>query len=238
MPNAKVVAIVSGGMDSVTLLYHLKDQDFPTHVVSFNYGQRHVRELECARWHASKLGMTHQIVDVPIDLPGSALTDDKIEVPEGRYDNNNMKITVVPNRNMIFLSIAAGIAISRQTHLLAIAVHNGDFAIYPDCRPEFINNFISTVRSGNRGFVDANFSVKTPFLFYSKAQIVKLGLKLKVPYDHTWSCYKGGGIACGRCGTCVERLEAFAANKVEDPIAYADRDYWKQAIKEFDFDHD
>ncbi len=234
MPNAKVVAIVSGGMDSVTLLYHLKAQDFPTHIVSFDYGQRHVKELVCANWHAKALGMTHQIVKLPLELAGSALTDNSIGVPEGRYDNENMKITVVPNRNMIMLSIAAGIAISRDTHLLATAVHNGDFAIYPDCRPDFINKFTAAVRSGNQGFVDANFNVKSPFLFYSKAQIVHLGHMLGVPYQHTWSCYRGKAIACGRCGTCVERLEAFAANHLEDPIEYDDREYWKQAIQEYD----
>jgi len=162
-------------------------------------------------------------------LSGSALTDD-IAVPDGHYAEDSMKATVVPNRNAIMLSIGYGIASAQGAELVATAVHGGDHFIYPDCRPGFIKAFESMQNFALEGLSD--ISLYTPFLELSKADIVAEGAKLGVAFEDTWSCYKGGDIHCGRCGTCVERREAFDLAGVDDPTPYEDMDYWKEAIKE------
>ncbi len=197
-------------MDSTTLLYQLLEEGDEVLAISFDYGQRHVKELEFAARTCEKLRVSHQVVDlsdVGRLLGGSALTSGDIEVPHGHYEHESMRLTVVPNRNMIMMSIAAGHAISAGYDRVAIAVHAGDHAVYPDCRPRFIEVFEDAVLEGNYGRV----TVYAPFIDMTKTGIVRLGRALGIDYENdTWSCYEGGEEPCGKCGTCVERAEALA----------------------------
>jgi 7-cyano-7-deazaguanine synthase len=152
-------------------------------------------------------------------LSGSALTDD-IEVPHGHYAAENMAVTVVPNRNAIMLSIAYGVAVARGARLVAAAVHAGDHYVYPDCRPQFVEAFDAMQRQAVEGFGDPDLRLHAPFIHKSKAEIVEIGTSLGVPYEDTWSCYEGGEIHCGLCGTCTERKEAFQLAGVPDPTKY------------------
>lgn len=271
------VAIFSGGLDSTTLVYELINQNMEPHLLSFNYGQRHKKELDYASNTAFKLGLRHDIVDltgITHLISNSALTSkcicntgpnidgpDRdcpqhgqfatggIEVPEGHYAEDTMKKTVVPNRNMIMLSIAAGVAVSNNYKCIATGVHAGDHFVYPDCRPDFIRSVDATIRIGNDGFGPfADLStplysyVYAPFMNVSKTDIAKRAFELEVPFEDTWSCYKGDTIHCGKCGTCVERLEAIhdAAQSMYgdkaadqgffDNTQYADNDFWRQAV--------
>src|SRR6266545_3758570 len=198
------VAVVSGGMDSVTLAFLLHAEGWRLTIVSFDYGQRHRRELRCAQSAAGRLGAGHHVIDltaVGTLLGGSALTDGSVTVPEGHYTDVSMRATVVPNRNAILLAVATGVAVAEGASAVAFRAHAGDHPIYPDCRPAFVE-------------------VLAPFIGKTKADIVWLGVQLGVPYAETWSCYVGGEAHCGRCGTCTERREAFMLANVPDPTAY------------------
>lgn len=224
----KIVAIVSGGMDSVTLAHELK-HDYPDaelRFISFDYGQRHVKELDFADYCADKLGAYHTVIDLTVltDLLAashSSLVDLDVRVPHGHYEAETMKATVVPNRNAIMLSIATGIAVAEKASFVAIGVHSGDHAIYPDCRPEFIHNMSRTMRIANEGFCDPEFEIRAPFVAMTKADIASLGDALGVNWEETWSCYEGERIHCGLCGTCVERREALSLAGLVDPTQYA-----------------
>lgn len=221
----KAIAIVSGGMDSVTLAYLLASRGYTLHLLSFNYGQRHVRELEYAARCAADLGAQHTIIDLSSITPllsGSALTDN-IDVPEGHYAAPNMRLTVVPNRNAIMLAIAYAVAVAEGATMVATGVHAGDHPIYPDCRPEFIAAFDAMELHATDGYAADGLHLYAPFVHMSKAEIVALGASLFVPYEHTWSCYKGDEAHCGVCGTCVERREAFVLAGVADPTIYMSR---------------
>ncbi len=227
----KTLVICSGGLDSVTLAYKIAAEHDLLGLISFDYGQRHKKELDYAARAATALNVTHDILDISMIgalLSGSALTDD-IDVPDGHYAEESMKITVVPNRNAIMLSIAYGIASSRGATAVATAVHGGDHFIYPDCRPEFINAFQTMQDHALEGL--SEIKLYTPYIERTKADIAADGAKHNVPFADTWSCYKGGDLHCGRCGTCVERREAFHLANVSDPTQYQDPDYWIQAIK-------
>lgn len=227
----KTLVICSGGLDSVTLAYKIAAEHDLLGLISFDYGQRHKKELDYAARAATALNVTHDILDISMIgalLSGSALTDD-IDVPDGHYAEESMKITVVPNRNAIMLSIAYGIASSRGATAVATAVHGGDHFIYPDCRPEFINAFQTMQDHALEGL--SEIQLYTPYIERTKADIAADGAKHNVPFVDTWSCYKGGDLHCGRCGTCVERREAFHLANVNDPTQYQDPDYWIQAIK-------
>lgn len=219
-----VVTTLSGGLDSVTLAHLLAAEGHQLVALSFDYGQRHVRELECASGCAARLGADHELVDlrsVGALLSGSALTDDAVEVPEGHYTDASMAATVVPNRNAIMLSVAIGVAVARGAEAVATAVHAGDHPIYPDCRPAFIEAVQHEARVANEGFIADAFEVRAPFLHLGKDDIVRRGAAVGVPFAETWSCYVGGEVHCGRCGTCVERREAFDLAGVPDPTRYA-----------------
>jgi 7-cyano-7-deazaguanine synthase len=229
----KIIVVCSGGLDSVSLAHNIAARGDLMGLISFDYGQRHKKELEFAALAAKRLGVFHQIIDmraIGSHLTGSALTDD-LEVPDGHYAEETMRITVVPNRNAIMLTIAFGVAAARQADAVAIAVHGGDHFIYPDCRPGFIDSFDTMQRHALDGY--ASVKLLAPYVTGSKADIVTDGRKHRTPFAETWSCYKGGERHCGRCGTCVERREAFHLAGVEDPTDYEDPDFWKAATEGF-----
>lgn len=216
----KTVAIISGGLDSVTLAHYLKKQGMDLHLLAFNYGQRHKKELAFAQQAAHDLEARFDLVDlsgIGGMLKGSSLTDD-IPVPDGHYADENMKITVVPNRNAIMLSIAYGVAVAENAEAVAIGVHSGDHFIYPDCRPGFIQAFEQMEYKANEGL--ARVDLLAPFLTLDKSGIVSIGALIGVPFIQTWSCYKGEELHCGTCGTCVERREAFQLAGILDPTIY------------------
>jgi 7-cyano-7-deazaguanine synthase len=262
------VAVFSGGLDSTTLVYEMLNAGLTPHLLSFNYGQRHAKELEYATKTAELLGLRHDICDltalthlisnsaltsVAQDVASGSLLNPSIEVPEGHYAEDNMKLTVVPNRNMIMLSIAAGVMVNNSYRLIATGVHAGDHFVYPDCRPNFLTALNAAVFFGNEGFgaipKGDNLTaipglIYAPFLLTTKADIAAQAIRLQVPFENTWSCYKGGELHCGKCGTCVERLEAIdeASKRFIDGNAngtaprydntkYADTEYWKTVIK-------
>jgi 7-cyano-7-deazaguanine synthase len=233
----KAVTLLSGGLDSTTLAYHLKDKyderGIDLIALSFDYGQRHIKELDVAGDMAELLGAEHHIIELAVAdsvdddteplasiLGGSSLTDSSVPVPDGHYAEESMKQTIVPNRNAIMLSIAYGVAVARGAELVAFAAHSGDHAIYPDCRPDFVYNLNYALKLGN-SWADPIPTIDGTFLSMSKADIAKDAVRLGVPIEKTWSCYKGGDLHCGTCGTCTERREAFELAGVTDPTEYA-----------------
>tara|TARA_B100000745_G_scaffold87599_1_gene54912 strand:+ start:3311 stop:3946 length:636 start_codon:yes stop_codon:yes gene_type:complete len=210
-------------MDSATLAHMCVQEGGSPYLITFDYGQKHRKEIEYARLLAKNLAVPHQVVDISNIqnlLGGSALTDDGIEIPEGHYTASNMAITVVPNRNAIFLTIAYGAAVSFESKFVGAAMHTGDHTIYPDCRPEFVGIFGAMQKIATEGTGDADLSLWTPFIDKSKAEIAQIGLDMDLDYEETWSCYKGDRLHCGRCGTCVERKEAFELIRATDPTRY------------------
>lgn len=211
------VIIVSGGMDSITLLYDHKDEIALG--ISFDYGSNHnAREIPFAKMHCEKLGIKHITINLDFmhQYFKSSLLDGAEAIPEGHYADDNMKSTVVPFRNGIMLSIAIGIAESNNLDQVFIANHGGDHTIYPDCRPEFINAIDAAATAGTYN----NVKVVAPYTKITKSDIARIGKKLGIDYTETWSCYKGGEVHCGKCGTCVERKEALAEAGIEDKTIY------------------
>jgi 7-cyano-7-deazaguanine synthase len=218
-----VVVIASGGLDSTTLAYMLHAKGSRVALLSFDYGQRHRRELVYAVEAARTLNVPHDQVDLRglrWLLAPSALTDPEIAVPDGHYTADSMRATVVPNRNALMLEIAVAFAIAHHCDAVAFGAHAGDHAIYPDCRQEFIEAFSRSTHLANEGLLPTSFRVLTPFLSEDKAAIVTIGAKHGVPFDRTWSCYRGEALHCGTCGTCTERREAFTKAGVADPTEY------------------
>lgn len=220
----RVLTVCSGGMDSVTLAYFIDGLGLDQQLVSFDYGQRHRKELHFAARAGRALDVEHTVVDLSglaLLLSGSALTDEAVPVPLGHYAADSMRATVVPNRNAIMISVATGIAVARGLGAVALGMHAGDHPIYPDCRPGFVEIIDLAMRTATEGFAAPGFAVVAPFVEMSKADIAAAGAALGVPYADTWSCYQGGELHCGACGTCTERREAFALAGVEDPTTYA-----------------
>ena len=219
----QVVVLCSGGMDSVTALHWARRHHKVVAVLSFDYGAKHNhREIPFAAEHARALGVPHQVItlDFVNRFFASTLLKSGGEIPDGHYEAATMKQTVVPFRNAIMLSIATGFAESRGAEGLVIAAHGGDHAIYPDCREDFMRAMDAAMRHGTC----AGMVLLRPFIELNKAQIAAEGARLGVDYARTWSCYKGGEIHCGRCGTCVERREAFLVAGLPDPTVYATAD--------------
>jgi 7-cyano-7-deazaguanine synthase len=216
--SEKVVVIYSGGMDSFTLLNQVIADGYTVFPLTFNYGQKHVREIQAASLVCAQLKLLHKVVDVSainqLMLSSSLISD--IAVPEGHYEADNMKSTVVPNRNMILLSLAIGYAVDIGANKVFYGAHAGDHAIYPDCRPEFVKAMDAVSRIANYEPV----SIETPYLNVSKSEILRKGLAMQLNYADTWTCYNGRTKACGKCGACNERLEAFADNHAVDPLEY------------------
>ena len=217
----KVIVLCSGGMDSVTALHWASHVHDVVGAVSFDYGSKHnSRELPFAAEHASALGVPHTII--PLGFIGtyfaSSLLKDAPPVPEGPNEDQTMRQTVVPFRNGIMLAAAGGLAESVGAAGLVIAAHSGDHAIYPDCREAFMEAMGAALRQGTY----ARIELLRPFIAMNKAAIAAEGARLGVDFAHTWSCYAGGDIHCGKCGTCVERREAFIDAGLTDPTRYAD----------------
>lgn len=229
----KVLVVCSGGLDSVSLAHRVATENQLIGLISFDYGQRHNKEIGYAARCAERLGVPHHVLDIRsigAHLTGSALTDD-VEVPDGHYAEETMKSTVVPNRNAIMLSIAFGLAAAQKADAVAVAVHGGDHFIYPDCRPDFIDAFQTMQARALDGYADV--SLLAPYVNLSKAAIVVDGANHSTPFAETWSCYKGGERHCGRCGTCVERREAFHLAGHTDPTHYEDPNFWSEAVSRY-----
>ena len=223
MNKQKVVLIVSGGIDSSTLIYKKVQEGYEVYALSFLYGQKHKREIESACKVCDTLNVAHKIIDISSlreILLGSALTDSKVEipeVPETAEHYETLKTTIVPNRNSIFLSMAIGYAVSIGASHVFFGAHHSDRGVYPDCRREFVEAF----QHAQRLAIDNSLLVvAAPFVNMNKSDVVKLGIELGVPYKETWSCYRGGEIHCGVCSSCRERKRAFQEAGIWDPTDY------------------
>ncbi len=215
----KVVVLLSGGLDSVTALYHARENHEVIGTLSFDYGSKHNhRELPMAAYHSKKLDIPHVILPLTFmnDYFHSHLLKSGSEIPEGHYAAETMRQTVVPFRNGIMLAIAGGFAESHGAVGIVIGAHTGDHFIYADCRETFLESMNSALREGT----DTKVSILRPFVDMDKGAIVRCGRELGIDYSTTWSCYKGGVIHCGLCGTCVERREAFMLAEIKDPTQY------------------
>lgn len=214
----KAVVILSGGMDSTTLLYDVINQGYEVYALSIDYGQKHSKELKGAMKTCEKLGINHKLINLDAlnQVAPSSLTRDDQSVPEGHYSDESMKLTVVPNRNMVLLGLATSYAISLKADKLFYGAHAGDHAIYPDCRKEFVNAMKESIKLCDWHKLE----LEAPYLEIDKGDIAIKGKELNVDYSLTWTCYKGQEKSCGKCGSCTERLEAFEKAGVEDPLTY------------------
>lgn len=218
----KAVTLLSGGMDSATMLYHLRSQNLEVHALAFDYGQRHKKELQAAARIAVMAKAKFDIVDLTsvgelfLSSANSSQTNKSVPVPDGHYAEESMKITIVPNRNAMMLGIAFAAAVAEGANIVGFAAHGGDHFIYPDCRPEFIESYLRAMQFGNDNF---KLHLVT-FASMDKTWIAHRGHELGVPFEETWSCYKGGLTHCGTCGTCTERKEAFLLAGLDDPTEY------------------
>ena len=216
----KVVVIYSGGMDSFTVLHKAIEQGKDVYPLTFNYGQRHSKEIDYAARVCQELAVPHKVVDISAInqlMTGSSLpVDSDLDIPQGHYEEDSMKSTVVPNRNMVLLSMAIAYAVSIDANAVYYGAHSGDHAIYPDCRPEFVHKMNEVSQIANYEPVD----IVSPYIANNKIEILADGLRMGLDYGKSWTCYNGREKACGVCGSCVERLEAFSANDLSDPLSY------------------
>ena len=215
----KIIVVYSGGLDSFTLLNEAIRSGKDVSSLSFDYGQKHNKELHFVEKFCAQESIDSKIVNVSSIkelFQGSSLTDE-IDIPKGHYEDDSMKSTVVPNRNMILISLALGYAVTKEAEEVWFGAHAGDHAIYPDCRPEFVEKMDAVARIANYSPI----AVKAPYIAMSKTEILAIGLNMQLDYGLTWTCYEGKELACGSCGACHERLESFAANNVIDPIKYS-----------------
>lgn len=220
----KAVLILSGGLDSSTLGYWLKANGYNELVcITYNYGQRQVLELAAAKKIAATLNAQHHIIDLTFMqkfLTTSSLTNHDIAVPHGEYNKENMQVTVVPNRNTMLLSFAWTIACNEQADILAYGAHGGDHYIYPDTRPDYFNALNLALRLGTEDSRKINLHLVAPFIHLKKAEIIKIGHELNVPFADTWTCYEGGNTHCGLCGSCQNRKQGFIQAGIADPTSY------------------
>jgi 7-cyano-7-deazaguanine synthase len=221
----KIVIGLSGGMDSTTLLGYLLEQGYQVHCCSFIYGSKHgsweyKAACEIYQYYKTAFPVEHHTFDLTQSFKNfqSYLLQSGGEIPEGHYNEESMKQTVVPGRNLIFASLMAGLAESIGAEEVALGVHSGDHHIYPDCRPEFIQALGETIKHST----EKKVTIFTPFIYIDKAKILKIGysLPVPVPYHLTRTCYKDQPLACGKCGSCQERLEAFEKINKKDLIQY------------------
>ena len=214
----KAVVLLSGGMDSTTLVYDVKVIGYEVYPVSFYYGQKHEKEVDAASKTCRKLGLPHRILDVGVlgEVAPSALTRNEEKIPEGHYQEESMKLTVVPNRNMVLLALATSYAIGIGAETVWYGAHGGDHAIYPDCRSAFVEVMVRAMALCDWSIIE----LKVPYLLWDKERILRRGLELGVDYSLTWTCYLGEELACGKCGSCVERMGAFEKVGIRDLIKY------------------
>jgi len=223
----RAVTLLSGGLDSVTTAFIAKNdigKRGELYTLSFYYGQLHEKELELAREISELLEVeNHTILDLPLNkLVFTALTGDE-EIPVDSVDKQEgIPVTWVPQRNTLFLTLAAAYAETVDADFIYIGVNALDYSGYPDCRPEFIEAMNKTVNLASKRYIETGrgFSLEVPIIRKTKAEIIQWGTELGVPYQKTWSCYKGGDLACGRCDSCILRLRGFSAAGLVDPIAY------------------
>ncbi len=212
---SSVLVVYSGGLDSYTLLNKAMKKFDRVEAITFNYGQKHNKEIEYAESNCAELNIKHEVVNLDLEsiLSGSALVGD-IDIPEGNYDKEKMKQTIVPNRNMIMISVAASLVIKNDIEYLWYAAHSGDHEIYPDCRPEFIDKMAAVLEICDYHKI----KFEAPFQNLSKNEIVATGLSMGLDYSKTWTCYEGKEKPCGKCSACLERALSFEANNTEDPL--------------------
>ncbi len=217
MKNKKAVVLLSGGLDSATTLYFAKDKGFDCFCLIFDYGQRHKKEIQSAKRIAQKAKCNWQLVKITLPHKGSALLDNTKPIPETVSKKNKIPSTYVPARNIIFLSFALSFAESCGAQDIFIGANSIDYSGYPDCRPQFYHDFIKAANSGTaKGTEGKHFRILTPLIHKTKAQIIKLGTSLGVPYELTWSCYRGGKKPCGKCDSCYYRAKGFKEAKIRD----------------------
>jgi queuosine biosynthesis protein QueC len=217
----KAVVLLSGGLDSTVTLAQAVSEGKKVTALSFRYGQRHTKELDSAKAVCEYYGVEHIIADMDLTSFRSALTRENIDVPEDREIDSEIPVTYVPARNIIFLSIAAGLCESLDADQIYIGANSIDYSGYPDCRPEFFEAFEAMLSKGTKTGVEGNtLKIVTPILRCTKADIVRLGKELKAPLHLTWSCYKGEDKACGRCDSCLLRLKGFSEAGYADEIEY------------------
>jgi 7-cyano-7-deazaguanine synthase len=213
----KAVILLSGGLDSTSLLYYMLDKGYDCYPLTILYGQKHSKEVIAARNICEVAGLIKKWKMLDLSILGNLLPSSLTgtgQIPEGYYKQDNMSLTVVPGRNLILLAIAAGYAQGLEAQIVAYAAHSGDHFIYPDCRPEFIKAAGEAIKVGY------GIELQTPFSNIDKGEIVKIGSELEVPYYMTWTCYNGRDKHCGKCGSCTERKEAFVKAEVIDPTVY------------------
>ena len=214
----KITLIYSGGSDSYTLLNYALSKDFNVDCLTFTYNQKHNKEIDFASSACKELNLKHSIIDIgdnsEIFFGNSSLTSLETKIPHGSYKEKTMQSTIVPNRNMIFISYAIAYSISNNIQEVWYGAHAGDHFIYPDCRPEFLN-----AMNVAAGLCDSSkIKIEAPFISYTKGEIIKIGLDLNLDYSKAWTCYEGKQNPCGKCGSCVERAEAFSDNNAMDPL--------------------
>lgn len=216
--SKKAVVLLSGGLDSATTLFWAKSKGFQCHALVVDYAQRHRREIACAKAVAKKAGCSVQLITIAFPWKGSALTDDKVLVPKNKKPSREgIPVTYVPARNIIFLSFAASYAEAIGAKYIFIGANAVDYSGYPDCRPQFIKSFGSMLAKGLKTGVEGKpLNIQTPLIHLTKAQIVKLALKLNVPIEYTWSCYQGGKTPCGVCDSCQLRRKGFQEARAKD----------------------
>ncbi len=215
MKNRKArhaVVLLSGGLDSATVLYLARARGYVCHCLIFDYGQRHSKEVRQAKKLAAAAGCDYKVLKINFPWKGSALLDRKIKIPQKRFDGR--PATYVPSRNIVFLSFAASFAETLGARTIFIGAHAQDYSGYPDCRPEFIRAFSRAARVGTY----SGFEIKAPLLYKSKSGIIRLGAKLKVPFESTWSCYNGAKHPCSKCDSCYYRAKGFEEAGLDDPL--------------------
>ncbi|MCX8514557.1 MAG: 7-cyano-7-deazaguanine synthase QueC [Pseudomonadota bacterium] len=222
----KAILILSGGLDSSTLGYYLKANNYSELIcLTFDYGQKHIKEINSAKIIAEKLNAEHRLIELSLLKPilkgsNSSLTNAAVAVPHGAYTKENMASTVVPNRNAMMLTLAWTIACVEEADVLAYGAHAGDHYIYPDTRPDFFTAINNALRLGTEDLNAKNLNLIAPFINKTKSEIVTIGANLNVPFALTWTCYEGGDIHCGLCGACHGRKDAFFQANIKDPTIY------------------
>lgn len=216
----KAVVLLSGGLDSATTLYFAKKAGFACYCLIFDYGQRHKREIEFAKKLATQAGCRHEVLKIKLPWEGSSLLDKKEKIAEKYLERGKtIPSTYVPGRNIIFLSFALSFAEAIAAKAIFIGAHAQDYSGYPDCRPEFFQAFDKVIASGTKAGVEKKgIKIITPLINKTKAQIIKLGNSLGVPFNLTWSCYRGGSRPCGTCDSCYFRAKGFQAAGLRDTL--------------------